>query len=97
MIFSVFKVSGHSMQPSLPHGSLVIVSSLPFLFHDPAINDIIAFVDKTSKKIFIKRISKIDGNRYFLSGDNQGDSLDGRKLGWVERKAIIGKVIFYFK
>lgn len=93
-LFSLFKVFGHSMEPTLLNGSKVLVSSLPFLIRDPEINDIIAFVDKTSGKIFIKRIIKRKGQRYFLTGDNKHDSLDSQKLGWITKKDIIGKIIF---
>lgn len=93
-LFSLFKVFGHSMEPTLLNGSKVLVSSLPFLIRDPGINDIIAFADKTSGKIFVKRITKRKGQRYFLTGDNKHDSLDSKVIGWISKKDIVGKVIF---
>lgn len=76
------------------NGSRVVVSSLPFLIRDPEINDVVAFIDKTSGKIFIKRIIKRKGQRYFLSGDNKHDSFDSQKLGWIFQKDIVGKMLF---
>lgn len=82
------------MEPTLLNGSKVLVSSLPFLIRDPEINDIIAFVDKTSGKVFLKRIIKRKGQRYFVAGDNKHDSLDSQKLGWISKKDIVGKMLF---
>ncbi len=44
-------------------------------------------------KLFIKRITKIDKERYFVSGDNKNDSLDSRRIGWILKKDIVGKVL----
>ena len=46
-------------------------------------------------KFLIKRITKIDGERYFIRGDNKRDSMDSRRLGWVLRKKILGKALFF--
>jgi len=46
-------------------------------------------------KFLIKRISKIDGEKYFVSGDNKKDSMDSRRFGWILKKDIIGKVIYF--
>ena len=45
-------------------------------------------------RFFIKRITKIDGEKYFVSGDNEKDSMDSRRFGWIEKKDILGKVIY---
>lgn len=75
-------------------GQSVLVSSIPYLFSKPKINDIVAFKEKNTGKIFIKRIAKIDNQKYFVKGDNKRDSLDSRELGWIKIKEIIGKVIY---
>ena len=97
------------MEPTLKSGSFVLVSSIPYLLVNPKVGDIIAF--KKENKIFIKRIAKINpsrhsaelsrspssGKKYFVKGDNEKDSLDSRKLGWIEMKNIVGKVIIRFQ
>jgi type IV secretory pathway protease TraF len=80
------------MQSTIVNGQKVLVSSIPFIFSNPKKNDIVAF--RLGNEIFIKRISKIENNKYFLEGDNKNDSFDSRKLGTIERKNILGKVIF---
>lgn len=86
------------MEPALLNNSIVFVSSVPFLFLKPKIGNIVAF--RQNKKIFIKRIIKInpsaDGEKYFLKGDNEIDSLDSRKFGWINKKDIVGKIIWSF-
>lgn len=76
------------MEPIIFNGEHVLISSIPFLFSKPKVGNIIAF--KKNKKIFVKRIAKISGEKYFVKGDNKKDSLD---IGWIERKVILGKVI----
>jgi len=49
-------------------------------------------------KFLIKRITKIDpsadGEKYFVRGDNEKDSVDSRRFGRIERKEIVGKVVY---
>lgn len=91
MLFSRFKIVGHSMSPNFAENDNVIVSSLPFIFLKPKIGDIVVF--NNYGKLFIKRIKKIKEEKYFLVGDNSKDSHDSRKFGFVERQQIKGKVI----
>lgn len=79
------------MEPTLRNRSIVLASSIPYLFLNPSISDIIVF--QRGEKTFIKRIQKIENGRYFLVGDNQNDSMDSRKFGWIHGKQIVGKVI----
>lgn len=76
----------------LKENQSVLVSSLPFIFFKPRIRDVVIF--KFNNKFYIKRIMKKKGDKYFLRGDNRRDSLDSKKIGWVDKKDIIGKVIF---
>ena len=82
------------MEPTLKDGSMVLVSSTPYWFKNPRINDIVLFQDTKSEKLLIKRIKAIKNSRYLLLGDNTSDSIDSRKLGWIEKKNIVGKVIY---
>lgn len=79
------------MEPTLKNGQVVIVSSLPFLFNKSKVGDIVLF---DNEKKFIKRIKEIKGQKYFLTGDNKNDSMDSRKIGWIDKRNIIGKIIF---
>lgn len=81
------------MEPTLRFGSTILVSTIPYLFSKPKIGDIVLAQLKGEKKYIIKRISKVENQKYFLTGDNKEDSLDSKQLGWFERKQILGEVI----
>lgn len=81
------------MSPVLHNGDTVLVNRLSYLFKKPHIDDIIAVFDPRDHKILIKRITKIEHNRYFVEGDNKKASTDSRKFGMLEKKDIIGKVV----
>lgn len=87
MILGRFKVSGHSMEPNFHEGDQVL--SVGFLGFKAG--DVIVFKHKS--KNFIKRIIRIERNEVFLEGDNKNDSL---KIPKVQKRDIIGKVIFRF-
>lgn len=86
-----FKIEGNSMYPAFKSGDVVLVNRLSYFLNKPKINDIIIL---KKEKYIIKRITKIDGNRFFVEGDNVKESTDSRNFGWVPRKAILGKVIY---
>jgi nickel-type superoxide dismutase maturation protease len=95
LLLSKFKVLGHSMEPQLKNQNTILVSSFPYLFKSPKINDIVAFEDK-KRNIMIKRITRIRNNKFFLAGDNKKDSFDSRNFGEISKNQILGKVIYKF-
>ena len=79
------------MQPTINPGQLVIISSLPYLFSNPKVKDIIAF--KSDQKLILKRIIKIKEDTYLVEGDNKQDS---KSYGWINKSNLIGKVILVY-
>jgi len=94
LLLSKFKVSGHSMEPTIKNGQYVLISKIPYFFSEPDVKEIVAF--KKNQKILIKRIVKKTGDKYFLAGDNLKDSLDSRSFGFVSKNDILGKVMYIF-
>lgn len=92
MLLGLFRISGHSMEPTLHENDTVLTSNLPYLFFSPKQGDIIVF--EKDNKIIVKRIQKIENDRYFVTGDNSRDSKD---FGWIKKSDILGKVIYKFK
>jgi len=90
MLLGLYRVKGHSMQPEFKDGDSVFVSSIVYFFKNPKIGDVVLAKNNKTNEIFIKRIVKIEKNKFLLVGDNKEDSLD---LGFVERKDIVGKVL----
>ena len=76
------------MIPFLNPGDEVIV----WKHSKPKIGD--ATVFKKNNKFYIKRVKKIENGKYFVLGDNEKESIDSRKFGWIDKKDIIGKVIY---
>jgi nickel-type superoxide dismutase maturation protease len=91
LLLSKFKISGHSMTPTIKNGDTVLVSCIFYLFINPKINDIVAFKDKNGQ-VLIKRIIGIQNNKYYLYGDNKQDSYDSRSFGFIMRSQILGKM-----
>lgn len=79
------------MEPLFPQNSIVLATSLPYLLFSPRKGDVIIFYDKKTKKALLKRIREVKNGQFFVGGDNKKDSL---YVGWIERKDIIGKVIY---
>lgn len=84
-----FRVSGHSMEPTLKQGKGILASSLPYLFFKPKAGEIIAF--KSKNNLIVKRIKAVRENKYLVQGDNKSDS---KEFGWIEKGQIIGRVIY---
>ncbi|KKQ15690.1 hypothetical protein A3E66_05425 [Candidatus Daviesbacteria bacterium RIFCSPHIGHO2_12_FULL_37_16] len=79
------------MVPTLNPGQFVIASFLPYLFSPPKVNDLIIF--KSDKKFIIKRIIKVESEKYKVEGDN---TLDSKDFGEVDRSKILGKVLIFW-
>lgn len=92
LLFSRFKIAGHSMAPKFSENDNVLVSYFPFLFGKPKKGDVVVF--EKYHRLYIKRIGKIKEEKYFLIGDNKKDSEDSRRFGLVKREQIKGKVLF---
>ena len=91
-----FKIIGESMWPTLSDGKNVLVNRIAYLFNIPKVNDIVACRDPRDNKILIKRILKKENGKYFVLGDNKKASTDSRIFGMIEKKSIVGKVIYKF-
>ena len=82
-----FRITGSSMEPSFREGDFVIVRR----FGRPCVGDVV--IINYQGRQMLKRVSGIDGERYFLRGDNQVDG----KIFAVKKDAIIGKVFFHVR
>lgn len=88
ILLGKFKISGHSMEPTIHEGDKVLV--LAFLKVKKG--DVVAF--RYNTKVLIKRVKNIKGDVYELKGDNTRDSLDSKQFGEVSKNDIIGKVVW---
>lgn len=85
-----FTVFGDSMRPTLKRGDNVLVLCWFFKLE---IGDLVAI--KKDGREMIKRVKAIREQEIFVLGDNEKVSLDSRNFGWINKKEMIGKVIWY--
>lgn len=88
------KITGHSMEPTLPEGSFFLLNRWVYFFRSPRLGEVVVL--QSDQEFLCKRIAGIDlvNEEYQIEGDNSRDSLDSRKLGPIQKKQILGKVIF---
>lgn len=89
--FSRFTVSGKSMYPTLKPGQDVLVLCW---FFKLKVGDLVVFI-KDGKEM-VKRVQKCNDRCIFVIGDNVKMSIDSRDFGWIDKKDLIGKVIYVF-
>ena len=85
-----YQIEGHSMLPTLAGEERVLVNR----WGRVKPGDIV--IIRGEGKDVVKRLAKITQQGYFVEGDNKEHSTDSRQFGPVEKKNIIGKVIFRY-
>lgn len=85
--FSRFEIKDKSMEPNFYEGDYV----LTFNWATPRVNDAIVF--KKGQNFNFKRVTKIAGSLFYVSGDNVKMS---SKFGPVKKSQIIGKVVLKY-
>ena len=98
MLLARFKIEDKSMEPTLKPGDYVIVNKLVYVFRKPKENDVVVFRHpKEKKKFLIKRIYSVNGNKFFVVGDNKSYSTDSRHFGSIDKSLIVGKMFLHIK
>ena len=90
MLLSKIKVIGRSMDPTIKNNQLILASSIPFCFRKPKVGEVVVL---KKNKFIIKRITRINKDRFFVEGDNKKESTDSRNFGWISKSEIVGKMI----
>jgi len=85
----IYKVSGHSMEPSIKTGQYVLIKRTKVA----RIGDLALF--RSDNQVLLKRIVKVLKRGFFVRGDNYADSLDSSDIGLVSPSQILGKVIWH--
>ena len=105
--FEFMTAQGHSMEPAIKSGAVLVVSRLRYglrlpwrqkylvRWAKPKEREVVVFYTP-SGELAVKRCSEpIDGGVFFAEGDNRTDSYDSRSYGPVPVDNIIGKVLGY--
>jgi len=75
------------MLPALRPGQIVLARKRPARI---SLGDILIIRHDGLEKI--KRVQRVSPGRVFVVGDNAAYSTDSREFGWLENRAIVGKV-----
>ena len=90
------------MAPTYRPGDRVVVNRLSYRSDDPSPGDIVVVRDPEREgRVLIKRVAPPpngDGaaGGFYVLGDNAAESRDSRHFGMVERRAILGRVLFRY-
>jgi nickel-type superoxide dismutase maturation protease len=86
------------MSPLLAAGDEVLVDPLAYRQKQPVLDDIVIAEHPRCPGFFvIKRVTGcLEGDRYFLSGDNLTESSDSRDFGSIALQQIVGHVVCRF-
>jgi len=93
MPISLYKVKGRSMLPNYKEGDYLLINKIGKIKS----GDVVVLKHPKTGEFILKRISKISGKKFYILGDNKEFSKDSRHFGAVERKLIVGKVLFHVK
>ena len=91
----LIKVTGDSLYPEYRSGDFVITSKIPVLFGSLKAGDVVVFI-RQPHGLLIKRIDRVEaeGKQYFVLG-TQVHSVDSREFGPIDRRDILGKVLYH--
>ncbi len=88
-MFRIVKVSGDSMSPTLDDGDYILTikprSVRP---------GFICVVNHSDLGRIVKRLERIEGERYYFAGDNPS-STPSAVIGPIKKERIIGRMIFH--
>ena len=92
LVLMFLVVSGRSMLPTLSEGD-ELTSIRSYLCKIYVGDIVVAKPYEAENRLVIKRVAKINGDYYYLLGDNPNESYDSRNYGWVSKKEIVAKVV----
>ena len=96
-MIQVLKVTGESLSPFFLEGDFVVVSKIPFVLQRIQPGDTVVF-RQPGYGTLIKQVEHIspDGEQLFVLGVHP-DSTDSRQFGPLNRRQLIGKVIWHIR
>jgi signal peptidase I len=106
-VFDFIIAQGHSMEPAIQNGAVLIISRLRygmrlplmrrylFRWAGPRAGEVVIFYTPAGE-LAVKRCTALSGqDSFFAEGDNSLTSYDSRAYGPVPIDSIIGKVLGY--
>ncbi len=96
-MIQIIKVTGESLSPLFQEGDYVLVVKIPVLLRYLQSGNVIVF-RHPYYGVMIKRIESInpDTDEIYVIGSHP-ESTDSRDFGPIQRKDVVGKVIWHIK
>jgi signal peptidase I len=105
--FDFIIAQGHSMEPAIENGAVLIVSKLRYGLRlpwqqgylvnwaKPKPGEVVVFYTPTGELAVKRCIESNEWGSFYFEGDNENASYDSRSYGAVHVDNIIGKVLGY--
>jgi len=105
--FDFIIAQGHSMEPAIKNGAVLIISKLTYgirlpwrqeyliRWAQPKPGEVVIFYTPMGELAVKRCIELTDSGSFFAEGDNDLASYDSRAYGYVSVDNIIGKVLGY--
>ncbi len=95
-MFRIFRIVGDSMSPEIANGDYVVLATSPRFLRRLQPGQVIVF-HHPAWGTLIKRIQRRDPSLgYYVVGAHP-ESLDSRKLGYISREQVIGRMIAHIR
>jgi nickel-type superoxide dismutase maturation protease len=82
------------MLPKYKQNQKILVFTFSYFFSSVTVGNVIVLHHPVTNQKIIKRITDLQHSKAYVLGDNKSESSDSRSFGWIDKKNIIGKVIY---
>lgn len=90
----IYTVAGHSMEPVIAPGQIVVVDRFSYRIRAPRRGEILVVREPVLDRLVLKQCIRVDENMLvYVRGFNSAASIDSRIYGGVSRTRIRGRVV----
>lgn len=87
-MWTLRRVEGQSMAPTLRHGQIIVVGNPSSI----QVGTVVVISHNNIDKV--KRVTQIKKDQIYITGDNIAQSTDSRSFGWIDRTAVVGTLVW---
>lgn len=101
-VFTPIRVTGNSMEPTCYDGQISVLNVMAYVWHPPKRGDIIGFKSEDGRKVIIKRIIGLPGERIsfhsgvvYINGKSLDEPYLDAKGAWEWPEETLGENIYF--